>query len=229
MRSRTYRASVVVLFLCAVLTSPAVAGVVTVQVTGRVTDASGFGTIADGSAFTGDYRYDDATPDEQPNEDFGTYRPVAVSFSFEDGSTISTDAGRIYVVNNSSGLGTVDSYGVNLPWDIYSTPSPFTLTGAFAGLAVRDSSRIYRRDGTGVAWDSDALPDPESVLALTEHDYANALFFGAWSGPDIRPGPCIRFEVTDLSIVQTIPAPGALFLAGIGLGGVRWFWRRKRL
>ena len=206
--------------------APAVAAPVTVELTGVVTQ-SDFITIGTGSPVFGTYSYDDTMPNSYLDDTLGWYHPVPFSLSFVDGSNISSNYAEIWVNNDSSGIGTVDEYGVNFQLYNPSQPDINTLTGAFAGLDVFFGARFYRYDLTGVAWDSIALPDPESVLSLLpdEQSFLNLIPVPEFSVVSYN----LRFEVTDLSVVQTIPAPGALILAGIGLGGLRWLGRRKRL
>jgi len=216
-------AAVSVLILWAPL---AMAGPVTVQVTGRVT-GSDFATIGVASPVTGFYSYDDAMPNSYPNDSHGWYHPATFRLSFVDGSTISSNEAEIWVNNNSGGIGTVDEFSVNFQMYAPFEPSPNILTGAFDGLDVFLGARLYRNDPTGVAWDSVALPDPESILSLLPND-GSGLSLIATPLP-LPPEYHLDFEVTDLSVVPAVPAPGALILAGFGLGGIHWLRRRKEL
>jgi hypothetical protein len=200
------------------------AGPVTVQVTGRVT-GSNFVTIGVASPVTGFYSYDDAMPNSYPDDSHGLYHPATFSLSFVDGSTISSSEAEIWVNNNSGGIGTVDEYSVN--FQLHDDPSPNILTGAFAGLDVDFGGRLYRNNPTGVAWDSVALPDPESVLSLLPND-GSGLSLIAVPSYDLSTYN-LDFEVTDLSVVPAIPAPGAALLTTLALGLMSANWRlRKR-
>jgi hypothetical protein len=106
-------------------------------------------------------------------------------------------------------------------------PSPNTLTGSFAGLDVLFGARIYRNDPTGMAWDGVALPDPQSVLALLPND-GSSLSLAA-TPLLLPPSYNLDFEVTDLSVVPTIPAPGALILVAIGLLCLGWLRRHHMI
>jgi len=219
MRTLLGRALGFVLFLSFVMAAPAAADMVTVAVTGQVTE-SDFTAIAVGSVVTGYYRYDAAAPDLHPEtDDYAVYNSIALSLSFADDSTISSSDCLLYVNNNSMGSGTVDEYFVSIPY----YPKTYTATGVFADLELHMSglNRIYRGHGTGAAWDSDALPDPESVLALAPIDQSG-LGFGVEA--DSEDLSVLNFELTDLSVV---PVPGALVLAGLGLGSSGWLVRRR--
>ena len=204
----------------------AMAGPVTVQITGRVT-GSEFATIAVDSPVTGYYSYDDALPNSYFDDSHGWYHPATFSLSFVDGSTISSSEAEIWVNNNSGGIGTIDEFSVN--FQIYAPfeTSPNTLTGAFAGLDILFGARLYRNDPTGVAWDSVALPDPESILSLLPNDDSglSLIAIPLMTFPEYN----LDFEVTDLSVVSAVPAPGALILAGFGLGSIHWLRRRKAM
>ena len=214
----------VVLFLSLVMGAPALADMVTVAVTGQVTEASDFPTISNGSLITGFYRYDDATPDDHPNAYNGYYADVTFSLTFEDGSTISTDAAHIFINNDSTGIGSMDDYYVTFPDDYSVISSSTTMTGAFAGLGIGNAG-IYLIDPSGNALASDALPDPESILASMTRDDSN-LFLGTMD-PTIRsPWYYLKFEVTDLSVVK-VPVPGAFALAILGLGSTGGLLRRR--
>ncbi len=229
MKSMSGCAVAVVLSLCLVPVSPAVADMVTVDLTGRVT-SSGFGTIGVDSLVTGYYRYDAATPDAAANPYYGMYRPATFSLGFVDGSTIRTDAATITVNNNSSGIGTIDEYVVRFEVGAPSMPSDIALTGSFAGLGLH-SGRIYRNNTAGDAWDSDALPDPESVLAALPYGDSDLRFGIIDVDSDIIAAPysTIEFELTDLSIAPVpVPVPGAVLLAGFGLGSAGHLLRRRR-
>lgn len=215
----------VVLFVLIVAVPPVFADMVTVAVTGRVTDGSDFDSIDDGSLVTGYYRYDDATPNSYPGGAAGRYEGVTFSLTFQGGSTISSDQAYIWVNNNSSGHATgVDEYAVNFELYDPSHPDRNILTGAFAGLDVNFGARIHFSDPAGLAWDSVALPDPESVLALMPNEDS---FLSLWTVPEVTwPDYHLRFDVTDLSVV-TVPVPGALGLVVLGLGSSGWLLRRR--
>jgi len=206
-------------------TPPAIAGPVTVQVTGRVT-GSDFATIGVDSLVTGYYSYDDATPNSYFDDSHGWYHPATFSLSFVDGSTISSSEAEIWVNNNSGGIGTVDEFSVKFQPYAPFEPSPNTLTGAFAGLDVFFGARLYRNDPTGAAWDSVALPDPESILSLLPNDGSGLSLIA--TPLSLPPEYSLDFEVTGLSVVPAIPVPGAAFLVALGLISMNWRLRKRR-
>jgi hypothetical protein len=122
--------------VCALLAASSIAwgGVVSVQITGEVT-YSDFATIGIGTPVTGLYTYDDTLVPYVPNPYNAWYGPITAALGFVDGSTLSLDTAQIFVNNNSSGLGTVDEYGV-----LFNVaPGSGTVTGLWDGL-VRPST-----------------------------------------------------------------------------------------
>ena len=91
------------MLLVLIVAAPASANMVTVAITGEVTE-SYFSTIGVGAAVTGYYSYDDTTPDSEPWSPYGLYEGVTFSLTFADddfaeGSTISSDEAYILVYN----------------------------------------------------------------------------------------------------------------------------------
>jgi len=225
MRTLLGRALAVVLFLALVMAAPAAADMVTVAVTGRVTDALDFDTIDNGSAVTGYYRYDDTTADTATWSDYyGLYHGVEFHLGFADGSTISSTTARIVVNNDSSGHGTVDEYLVRFP-----SLTGFALTGAFAEIdpVLSMDTFIGLRDDRGAALTSDALPNPAGILSAMPDYWSRVQLetIDSFGNPEYYVG--LRFEVTDLSVVP-VPVPGALVLVGLGLSSSGWLLRRRR-
>ena len=217
------------LLVCAVLAlvSTAWGDLISVQVTGVVT-ASDFDTIGIGSRVKGLYTYDNAlVPSWLPAPDLAWYTPVTSILSFVDGSSIGTDVGAITVNNNSSGIGMVDEYAV----DLAVTPtSPGTLTGAFTpgpGFLVMDGG-IRRHNLAGTAWNGIALPDPETVLALLPVDTSYARYWAIAPEGAVNLIKIVNFQVTDLSVVA-VPLPGAVLLGVIGLGCCGRLLRRRTM
>ena len=199
--------------------STASGAVTSVQITGEVT-RSDYATIGIGSPVTGLYTYDDTLVPYMPNPYNAWYGPITAGLSFADGSSIGTNQAHVFVNNNSSGLGTVDEYGVF--FDVSSGSG--TLTGAFTTFDFDFGLGwfVLRHDLTGTAWDGIALPNPETVLALLPLDSSTLYFYEESYGFS----RFVELEVMDLSVV-TIPAPGAILLAAIGLVPCRWLVRRR--
>jgi hypothetical protein len=74
-------------------------------------------------------------------------------------------------------------------------------------------------DTTGAAWDSIALPNPQTILTLSPTSTFLQFYNATYS--DTR---FLVFEITDLSVV---PVPGAVLLGAIGLGCSGWLLRRR--
>jgi hypothetical protein len=190
---------------------------VSVQISGRVTPTySDFGTIGAGTGVTGLYTYDDTLVPSGSNPFNGWYGPITAALNFADGSSVSSDEAKILVNNNSSGIGSIDGYGVQLPG------TPGGVTGAFAGY-VANGWVFARQDPTGTAWDGIALPDPETVLTRLLVG-TTFLFFRDQYG--VGDEKFVEFEITDFSVV---PVPGALLLGAIGLGCSHRLLRRRSI
>lgn len=172
------------------------------------------------------------TFDELPTQPVHGLSYSGVTFGFTVGGSPSTDA-----VYNGIGPGTLT---------YLQDP---TLEGTTAGILTLDFSTPTDTLEFGVALNSYYAATPAYVVKLYDSSYALiGTFTGdtsplvlwsegqfTYSGTMVRRAvigfneqAASRFAFDNLTI-NTIPAPGAIMLSGIGLGLVNWLRRRRTL
>jgi len=195
------------------VTAGAVAGPVTVNLTGTVYPTTGFGLIPGGAAVSLSLTYDTSTlPNATPT---GNQRFFAAStlnsLSFDTGSSIFSYAG-------SGGFQTVwnDASGV---FDFYQNTWS-SMSGASQGTQAVDflSANIF--GSTSILSSANTLPSAAQMSSFTSAN-GDLYFSSAGTGPR----GVVSFKLTNIEVIDNpvIPLPGGAAMAVVGMGviGVR--------
>lgn len=202
-----------VLGAVALITAPAAATTVTVQMSGTLTGVSGHTEVLDGSVSVGGgfsltLTYDDALPDQSSPDCCGTYTSSTASVAGVTGnySFSSTDILFFFVRNDDGGADRIDVDA--LGGATASGPFPPGVFADDTGLL-----RISLVDSSQSALDSDALVDVNWNLA----DYDGATFSTQWVIQPVFQPLDIFGQITS---IQVIPEPSTALLVALGLVAV---------
>ncbi len=204
----------VVLALSAVTTN---ATIVTIGITGEITDIYGYDKILSnvlkvGDTVTGYYIYDSSTPDSNPSDILGLYKytnlPYGISL-YTNGLVFKTNPENIdfflSIGNNYNGF------------DFYLLRSDNNILVPTADVCIGHIT-WQLQDDSGIAFSTDTIPTKPPQLENWPGDWGLRIYFG-----DRLAGSIL----TKVTSVQIMPVPEPTTVLFLYVGVVSWLIKRR--
>jgi hypothetical protein len=207
---RIFAAALFAELVCAAAAS---AATVTNVYSGAFIADSGFPYLSIGDTYRIEFSYDTATPDADPDPQFGLYNgTLSANVVFSNGYNFSFSGGTIYVANDELVVSNSDYIG-------FSHQGPFSSNFPTGLYALSGVSWYLVDDATRTALSSDGLPT--FPLSTAPFDGGSGNFLIGFNGIG-RPGEGLSGTVTSTPVPSALP----LFVSALGGFGIL-AWRRR--